>query len=192
MPEIGKWMFTTLHRDLSRWSTHSLPPLDIAFNVCASQLDAPDFISWVAPLADGEILGHHHLVAEIDCDAANALSESRFLTFVKLREMGISLHLDHFGQGPVSLQTLHTYPFSLLKLNLASLGNMNEGRQTEAVIQTAIELAHQLGIKAGAVGVETQGQMKMLAAQRCDVLQGFFIGQPMTAQQLPGWLAKAH
>jgi diguanylate cyclase (GGDEF)-like protein len=189
MPEIGEWMFSELRRDIALWNGHAVPPLEIAFNVCASQLDAPGFIDWVAPLAQEKLLGHHRLVAEIDADALAPLSESRLLLLTKLREAGILLHLDHFGRGPVSLQLLHTFPFSLLKLDLSLMARMSDGSQGDALIRTAIELAHQLGMKAGAVGVEMPWQMQTLKAQRCDMLQGFLIGRPMTADQLLKWLA---
>jgi len=188
MPEIGKWMFTELQRDMALWNKHKAPPLEIAFNVCASELDAPGFAEWIAPLTDEKFLGPHQLVAEIDSDAIASLSEPRFLTLTKLREMGILLHLDHFGRGPVSLQSLHTFPFSLLKLDLSLIERISERSRGDSMIRTAIELAHQLGMKAGAVGVETPWQMQTLKAQHCDTLQGFLIGHPMTAEQLVNWL----
>jgi len=189
MPAIGEWTFFALRRDVTLWNKRAIPPLQIAFNVCASQLDAPGFVGGASSLAAEGALGTHQLVAEIDSNALTSMTESRFIAFTRLREMGILLHVDHFGCCPVSLQSLHTFPFLLLKIDLALIRQMSDRSQGDAIIRTAIELAHQLGMKAGAVGVEMPWQVQSLEAQRCDTLQGFLIAHPMTAEQFLKWRA---
>jgi EAL domain-containing protein (putative c-di-GMP-specific phosphodiesterase class I) len=190
MPQIGQWMFSTLRSDIALWNAHSLGSMQIAFNVSTSQLDAPDFLDGVGLLTTGGFPGAHELVAEIESRALTSMSESRFLVFSRMREMEILLHLDHFGRGPISLQSLHSFPFSLLKLDLSLIERLGKEAGGDGMIRTAIELAHHLGMKAGAVGVETSWQMRILKDQCCDALQGYLIGHPMTAKELLKWKAK--
>jgi diguanylate cyclase len=188
MPVIGKWIFATLHKDIGAWNAQKLPPMQIAFNVCASQLDAPDFTRWLLPITEKNFLSGHSLVAEIAEDAVMPLSEPRFLTLAKLREMGVAVHLDHFGRGPVSLQSLQAFPFSLLKLDLSLIQRMEHEGNGDTLICVAIDLAHQMGMKAGAVGVESPWQLQALQKKNCDTMQGFLLGRPMTGPELARWV----
>jgi diguanylate cyclase (GGDEF)-like protein len=189
MPEIGGWVGTRLRRDIALWNQQALLPLEIALNLSASQLDAAGLIEWIAPVVKEDFLGNHQLVAEIPEDALASVDEGRRTTLLRLYEMGVNLHLDHVGRTSLPLQTLPTLPFSLLKLDRSMIQNMMDDRAGETITRAAISLAHDLGMKAGAVGVETVWQQQALAAQQCDVLQGFLTAQPMAAEQLAPWLA---
>jgi diguanylate cyclase (GGDEF)-like protein len=188
---IGVWMFSRLLRDFALWDMLSLPPMQIAINISANQLDSPDLLGWLAPLAREEFLGTHRLVAEIEGSVITQLNETRVQTLIKLKAMGIALHLDHFGCHPISLQTLGALPFSLIKLDMSLIHKMDSQMSGNKLIRLAIEMAHHLGIKAGAVGVETPWQIHALKTHQCDVMQGYMIARPMTVHQLADWLKKS-
>ena len=185
MPQVARWMCRQMYRDIAVWNAHALAPLAIAVNLSGSQLDAPELAQWLAPLARADFLGEHRLAVEISERELTQVSEARILMLAKLNAMGIGLQMDHFCCGALPLATLHSLPFSLLKLDLTLITSMDD-----VLIGAAIMLAHHLGMKAGAVGVETQWQAQRLQAQSCDLMQGFFTAQPMTAQALVEWLAQ--
>jgi diguanylate cyclase (GGDEF)-like protein len=188
MPQIGAWIGAQLHRDISLWNSAGIPPLEIAINLSPSQIEAPGLLDWIAPLAQEDFLGNHQLAVEIPEEALVGLVDARFATLAQLKDMGISLHLDHFGGGTLSLQTLLALPFSMLKLDLSVVQGMVDRMEGDMLISAAIVLAHHVGMKVGAVGVEIPWQQKVLAAHDCDVMQGFLTARPMTAEQIVGWL----
>ncbi len=188
MRDIGKWMCSELYHDIALWNILALPPLKIAVNLSISQLDAPDLIEWFTPLTQKDFLGCHSLAVEVPEEAVASLSQSRFMTLGKLNEMGIALHLDHFGRGSMSLTALHSLPFSLLKLDISLIKNMSQEVSGDVLIRAAIMLAHHMGMKAGAVGAEASWQAQALKEQDCDIIQGFLTVKPMTGEQLVKWL----
>jgi EAL domain-containing protein (putative c-di-GMP-specific phosphodiesterase class I) len=165
--------------------------LHIAVNLSVSQLEAPDIFDKFAPIAHPVFLGSHRLAVEVPEEAVSQLTQPLFTTLARLSDMGIDLHLDHFGRSNLSLSALHSLPFSLLKLDISLVKNMSSEASGDVLIRTAIMLAHHLGMKAGAVGVEELWQTNALLAQSCDVMQGFLTMPPMTAEQFAGWVRKS-
>ena len=192
MPQISEWMCTQLSSDIALWNVHALPPLCIAMNLSAAQLDDPELLRWLALLAQKDFLGNHRLAVEIPEEVIASLSQSRFITIGKISAMGIDLHLDHFGRGALSLAALHSLPFSLLKLDMSLIKSMTGEVSGDVLIRAAITLAHHMGMKAGAVGVEMLWQAQTLKAQACDTMQGYLTTQPMAAEQLAEWMRGYH
>lgn len=188
MPQIAQWVCEQLRHDIAMWNAHALPPLCISVNLSTTQLDAPNVIEWFEPIAQKDFLGDNSLVVEVPEEAITPISGSRFMTLAKLHDMGIGLHLDHFGCCALPLTTLCSLPFSMLKIDMSLIQNMSKEVSNDLLISAAIMLAHHLGMKVGAVGVETAWQAAMLKAQACDTMQGYHTVQPMTAEQLIEWL----
>lgn len=188
MPEIAQWMCAQIRQDITLWNTDGMPPLTVAINLSASQLDAPGLVSWLTPLAQRELLGIHRLAVEVPEEALAFLTQPRFTLLSQLSDMGILLHLDHFGRSSFSLSALHSLPFSLMKLDMSLIKGMSNEASNDALIKTAIMLAHHLGMKAGAVGVELPWQAQALRTKACDVMQGHLTVQPMASDQLIQWL----
>ena len=191
MPQITKWMCSQLRRDLAMLSKQPLPALTIAINLSISQLDSLDLIDELSTIAQEDFLKPHRLAVDIHEDAITPISGPRFMALAKLHEMGIALHLDHFGCSALPLTALCSLPFSLLKIDMSLIKAMSNQVSENILIGAAIVLAHHLGMKAGAVGVETPWQAQTLKAHGCDVLQGHAIVQPMAVQQLMDWLKEA-
>jgi diguanylate cyclase (GGDEF)-like protein len=110
-------------------------------------------------------------------DALNAISS-----------LGVGVALDHFGTGYSSLPMLQRLPITALKIDRTFVGDLFAERSANVVVRSVIKLAHGLGIKVIATGVESERAANHLAAIGCDEIQGFFIGRPMPAEQLPEWL----
>jgi len=188
MPRITRWMCSQLRHDIAMWNAHELPPLSIAMNLSISQLDAPDLVEGLIAIAQEDFLGYHRLAVDIHEEAIMPLSGPRFMVLAKLHEMGIGLYLDHFGCSALPLTSLCSLPFSMLKIDMSLIKSMSPEISENVLIGAAIMLAHHLGMKAGAVGVEKPWQAQTLKAHACDVMQGFFTVQPMMAEQLVEWM----
>ena len=188
MPEIGKLLCAQVQKDMAIWNMNRLPPLNITLNLSTSQLDVSEITKWLAPLAQKELLGKHRLAVEIPEEAVALHSPMRIAVLNKISQMGIELHLDHFGRGSLSLTALHSLPFCVLKIDTSLIQNMSNIHEDNILIRAVILLTHHLGMEVAAVGIENPWQMKELVKQGCDRIQGFLLARPMTAEELVEWL----
>lgn len=103
-------------------------------------------------------------------------------TLKALRELGCRIDIDDFGTGYSSLNYLVKLPIDAIKIDRSFVIALTESPQTVAFSSAIITLAHALGMRVVAEGVETEEQAQMLHLLRCDVLQGFLLGRPMDAE----------
>ena len=108
----------------------------------------------------------------------------------RLGDLGISLSLDDFGTGSSSLAYLRELPVQELKIDKSFILGMDEDVEAAMIVQTIVELAHNLGLRAVGEGIETEEAYRLLAASGCDYGQGFLMGRPMPAVELAA-LARA-
>jgi diguanylate cyclase (GGDEF)-like protein/PAS domain S-box-containing protein len=121
--------------------------------------------------------------------AADPVRVSEILA--ELRELGVILSLDDFGTGSSSLGYLRRLPVQELKIDKSFILGMADDDQASAIVRTTIDLAHTLGLRAVAEGVETEPVLERLKSYGCDEAQGFLLGRPMPAEQLAA-LARRH
>lgn len=104
--------------------------------------------------------------------------------------LGVGIVLDHFGTGYSSLPLLQRLPITALKIDRTFVCDLFEERSASVVVRSVVKLAHGLGLRVIASGVESERVADHLAAIGCDEIQGYFIAHPMPADRLPGWLAE--
>jgi predicted signal transduction protein with EAL and GGDEF domain len=103
--------------------------------------------------------------------------------------LGVKIVLDHFGTGYTSLPLLQRLPISALKIDRTFVSDLFEERSALVVVRSVVKLAHGLGLRVIASGVESERVADHLAGIGCDEIQGYFVAHPMPAGRLPGWLA---
>ncbi len=108
----------------------------------------------------------------------------------RLRMKGFHLSIDDFGTGYSSLVQLHRAPFSEIKIDRSFVLDMDRDKESYAIVETVIVLGHKLGMKIVAEGVETQANLKQLAAMGCDLAQGYHIARPQPADAITAWLVE--
>jgi EAL domain-containing protein (putative c-di-GMP-specific phosphodiesterase class I) len=107
--------------------------------------------------------------------------------FEELARIGVFLSIDDFGTGYSSLSYLRQLPARQLKIDRSFVADVEVSTDARAIVSAVIQLAHELGLRVVAEGVETQGQRDILLALRCDELQGYFLARPMPAETLEAW-----
>ncbi|MGC8481822.1 MAG: EAL domain-containing protein, partial [Acidimicrobiales bacterium] len=105
-------------------------------------------------------------------------------TLSALSEAGFRLALDDFGTGYSSLTMLRRYPFEVLKIDRSFVGGLGRSAQDESITAATISLAHSLGLRTVAEGVETDSQVRFLRQTSCDELQGYLFSKPLWFEQL--------
>jgi len=106
-----------------------------------------------------------------------------------LRQRGIPLYIDDFGTGYSSLSYLQRLPVQYIKIDQSFIRDMSVNKDSLTIVRSTIDLAHDLGHKVVAEGVETQADWERLVAFGCDCAQGYFIARPMPAEDFPAWMA---
>jgi EAL domain-containing protein (putative c-di-GMP-specific phosphodiesterase class I) len=112
-----------------------------------------------------------------------------FQVLRRLNEMGHLLYIDDFGTGYSSLGYLKKLPVDALKIDKSFVLDMLSDKDAEQIVRSTIDLAHDLGLKVVAEGVETSDALDKLALLGCDMAQGYFVAHPMAADKVLEWLA---
>jgi EAL domain-containing protein (putative c-di-GMP-specific phosphodiesterase class I) len=102
----------------------------------------------------------------------------------RLVDHGVRIAIDDFGVGYSSLGQLKTLPAKVLKIDRSFVSSMEVDRRDEAIVSSAIELAHRLGLQVVAEGIETSEHLATLRASGCDIGQGHLLGRPLPADQM--------
>ncbi|MFL5907762.1 MAG: EAL domain-containing protein [Solirubrobacterales bacterium] len=112
---------------------------------------------------------------------------SRTLTL--LSEAGATISVDDFGTGLFSLSGLISLPIDELKVDQSFIGELTESDEHKMIVRSTIHLAHQMGLRVVAEGVETEDTWRQLRSMGCERAQGFLIAKPLPAREIPAWLA---
>jgi diguanylate cyclase (GGDEF)-like protein len=146
----------------------------------------PEFPAVIAGLLRSECVPGRMLALEVSEQTGSAAVSATF--FGQLAEVGVRVALDDFGAGFASLEILGGWPIDELKLDMSLVQPMATIASFRMIVRTTINLAHQLGIKVVAEGVESETVRSELHALGCDLAQGFLFARPMPAGTFSDWL----
>ncbi|WP_307613400.1 EAL domain-containing protein [Pseudarthrobacter sp. W1I19] len=129
-----------------------------------------------------------HLLLEITETALMADPDAALESLTALRNLGVNLAVDDFGTGYSSLTYLKKFPIDELKIDRPFINGLGSDSGDSAIVGSCIDLAHAVGIRAVAEGVETSGQVQTLRAMGCDLAQGCHFARPLPPPALKEWL----
>ena len=181
---LGEWVLARVCRQGAAWATAGRP-LKIAVNVSAAQLRHAGLVAMIRRTLDDAGLPANLLELE--------LTESVFLDGAKdqiqealrqLSAMGVTLAIDDFGTGHSSLAYLRHFPFDEVKIDSSFVADIGRDHTGGAIAAAVIGLAHSLGKRVTAEGVETVEQLDFLRERGCDAAQGFLLARPLPASGL--------
>jgi len=192
---IGTWVVEQACRQAQRWhaSRPDGDPLFVSVNLSSRQLDTALLIDNVADILERTGLPPGTLGLEITESVIMRDPETSTSSLQALKDLGVRIAVDDFGTGYSSLAYLRRFPVELLKVDRAfvdGLGNENGDAEDRAIVEAVVNLAHTLGMKAIAEGVETAEQLAELRAMGCDMAQGYFVSKPLVAPDLDDLLAR--
>ncbi|MGO9488067.1 MAG: EAL domain-containing protein [Solirubrobacteraceae bacterium] len=158
------------------------PPLSMAVNVSARQLQQPDFVAEVAEVLGQSAIVPSSLTLELTESVMMQDMEVSLMRLEALRRLGVKLAIDDFGTGYSSLNYVRELPVDILKIDRSFLADTNP--QVEQMTASIVELARIFKLKAVAEGVENVEQLDRLKGMRCDFGQGFHFAQPLTGPEV--------
>ncbi|WP_226402004.1 putative bifunctional diguanylate cyclase/phosphodiesterase [Ferribacterium limneticum] len=177
--EIGEWVLATACREMKRWIDAGLKPMRMAVNVSARQLRRRDFSETVANALTLSGLPAELLELEITESSVMENPQEAILILERLGRMGVTLAIDDFGTGYSSLAYLKLFPIDHLKIDRSFVADIETDLNDRAIAFGTIALAHSLGLKVIAEGVETEDQLELLRTNGCDEVQGFLMSKPL-------------
>ncbi len=179
--DIGEWVLTAACREMAHWIHAGLKPLRVAVNVSALQLRRRDFCETVANALATSGLAPELLELEITESAVMENPQEAIKVLERLGRMGVTLAIDDFGTGYSSLAYLKLFPIDHLKIDRSFVADIEHDLNDRAIAFGTIALAHSLGLKVIAEGVETEDQLDLLRGNRCDEVQGYLLSKPMNS-----------
>jgi diguanylate cyclase (GGDEF)-like protein/PAS domain S-box-containing protein len=180
---VGRWALDQTFSDLRVWREQGRRPPRIAVNVSAVQLQSRDFVEQVIEAIEqgGDLADLLELEITESLVMRNVEDSTRKLSI--LRGMGVTVAIDDFGTGYSSLSYLSRLPVDYLKIDRSFIQGVNARGDSETLVKTIIALAHGLGLKVVAEGVETEEQAAKLRDLGCDQAQGYLYSRPVPAAE---------
>jgi diguanylate cyclase (GGDEF)-like protein/PAS domain S-box-containing protein len=181
--QAGEWVLNTVCKQINTWLSAGITPVPIAVNLSARQFLQPDLGTTIERILASHNIDPKWIELEITESSlmANPQDAARVLGFLK--SLGLSISIDDFGTGYSSLSYLKRFPLDALKIDRSFVRDISTDANDAAITRAVISMAHSLGLKVVAEGVETSEQLAFLAEHRCDIVQGYYLAKPLPAQQ---------
>ncbi|GAB6172998.1 hypothetical protein JCM15765_24760 [Paradesulfitobacterium aromaticivorans] len=186
---IGRWVLETACRQVLMWQGENLPVPKVAVNLSARQFNEPDLAQTIAHTLTQTGVAPSALELEITESMLLDNEDQALQLLAAIKEMGITIAIDDFGTGYSSFSYLHRLPVDKLKIDRSFTTDIS-GASGAKVVIGIIQLAHSLGLKVLAEGVETREQFEFFRTHLCDEMQGYLACRPMPAEELTELLRK--
>ena len=181
---IGDWVLMTACMQCQTFHLRGLVDIRIAVNVSITQLRNPQFVGRVRQILEETQLEPSYLELEVTESVAVRDSYDIIQVLKNLKKLGVSISIDDFGTEYSSFSRLSTMPIECVKLDMYFARSINRSEKENKIIQGIIDLAHTIGLKVIAEGVETELQLDFLTDSGCDEIQGFFFYRPVPPDEL--------
>ena len=187
---ITLWVMNAAIRQCGQWLQRGLE-VNVSLNISARDLLNPDL-----PALFADMLRRHGCPARL---ITLEITESAVLddplralaNLQVLRETGCALSIDDYGTGYSSLSYLRQMPVSEMKIDRSFVMHLLDNPNDEIIVRSTIELAHNMGLKVTAEGVESEAVLERLRALGCDLAQGYLISKPIPAEALEKWFSES-
>jgi diguanylate cyclase (GGDEF)-like protein len=183
------WVLDKALQQCARWQKSGLH-ITTAVNLSTQNLKDTLLDERIQQLLERWQVGANSIILEITETDMMTNPEEALELSMRLHAMGIGLSIDDFGTGYSSLVYLKKLPVQEVKIDRSFIIDTNRDKDSEVIVQSIIDLAHNLDLKVVAEGVEDNRVIKQLANLGCDYAQGFYISLPLSAAQFDQWLSE--
>lgn len=181
---IGNWVIEESIRNYAEWKRKYGYPLIMSINISAIQYKRKDFVEKLM----GIIKKYDVKPDEIELEITESVLIDDFAEvkekLLTLRDYGIRISLDDFGTGFSSLSYLNGLPIDTLKIDKSFVDKVGTDASTRIITESIVSMVNKLGYETVAEGVETKEQMDYMRNIGCDMIQGYFLGKPVPAEEI--------
>ncbi|HVE92950.1 MAG TPA: EAL domain-containing protein [Actinomycetota bacterium] len=189
---LGRWVLEESTQQARGWRVVGDPlvPIWLCVNLSVTELRHPHFIDVLDQVLDEAGLEPSALILEVT--ESVMMREDVVMTRLmdRIRALGVRLSIDDFGRGYSSLSYLKRFPVDIIKIDKSFVAGVTDSVEDQAIIRSVITLAQELSIQVVAEGVENKMQLDYLRRIGCDIVQGFYVGTPLTGDEVPGLLER--
>jgi diguanylate cyclase (GGDEF)-like protein len=179
---LGEWVLSEACRQIRAWLSAGLTPPAIAVNVSSHQLRQGRLAQSVRSALDMAGIEAKYLALELTESSIMENAHENISTLSELKQTGIKLSIDDFGTGYSSLSYLKRFPLDELKIDRSFVIDVEADAEGSTIVIAVIAMAHSLGLRVVAEGVETSGQLEFLRLHGCDECQGYLFDRPLPAE----------
>ena len=181
---IGEWVLQRACRDIRTWLDKGIKVPHVAVNVSPLQFRDPDLIAKVKSAMSESQVDPALIYLEVTEGALMDDVPRSEATLREFKSLGMKLSLDDFGTGYSSLSYLKRFPFDKVKIDQSFVRGITTNQNDAVIAKVIISMAHGLGLKVIAEGVETEAQCEIMRTSICDEIQGYFFSRPISAQTI--------
>jgi diguanylate cyclase (GGDEF)-like protein len=188
---LGRWVVEETCRQMREWDAAGALPVKVAVNLSPNQLSTPCLAEEMAAVLKKYAIPPTRMMFEITETVVMRDTEASIAAIGKLHGLGFDLSIDDFGTGYSSLAYLQRFAAGQLKVDRSFVSALDsDDPKSLTIVSAIIGLAHALGMEVVAEGVETQEQLALLNAMKCDQVQGYLLARPLAAERIKEMLVE--
>jgi diguanylate cyclase (GGDEF)-like protein len=187
---LGEFVISTACAQLAQWKAEGLPVVPLSINVSVRQIDNACVSAYLAGCMRRHGLDAAQVEVEITESATMATEGAGCAELAAIRALGVKLYVDDFGTGYSSLSQLKRLDMDGLKVDQSFTAQLGGGPEDLAFFTAIVVMAHAIGMRVVAEGVETAQQLRILQELRCDEMQGYYVSPPVPAEAAAQLLRK--
>ncbi len=180
---IGDWVLRTACRQMRSWLDMGIENCSVAINFSNKQFRNSGLAQRIHDALQENGLEPEHLVVEVTENAMMENINSSMIILHEIHEMGVQIALDDFGTGYSSLGYLKNFPVTHVKIDRSFIADIETNERDATLVKSIINMAHGMGLKVTAEGVENDSQVVILHDFSCDEMQGFLFSKPVPHQE---------
>jgi EAL domain-containing protein (putative c-di-GMP-specific phosphodiesterase class I) len=184
--ELTQWVFETVVKQVADWVNEGIQ-INAAVNVSSQDLLHKDFLGFVKNCCRHFNVDPKQITIEITERDIMHDEAHGIVSLIALKQAGFQIAIDDYGIGQSSLSKLKGLPIDKIKIDKTFIQQLDRSPKDQLIVKSTIELAHGLGCKVVAEGVENKASMTILEELGCDYAQGYYITKPILAEQLIQW-----
>ncbi|HYD97429.1 MAG TPA: EAL domain-containing protein [Noviherbaspirillum sp.] len=187
---ISHWVMNDACTQMQAWIGQGMDDFTLAINLSAGQLMDRSLLPVLENALDRTGIPPECLEWEVQESTVMQHNAMTSTLLDRLADLRIGLSIDDFGTGYSSMTYLRRYPVRKVKIDSSFVDGLPGEKEDRAITEAIISMAQPLGLEVVAEGVETPQQMEYLRERGCDIAQGYFFTQPLTAEQFETWLIR--
>lgn len=177
---LSDWVLRQACVEAAKWPGDTF----VSVNLSPLEFRGGDLVAQVEATLEHAGLAPERLELEITESVMLENTDTALLIMRALKALGVRLSMDDFGTGYSSLSYIHTYPFDGIKIDRSFIAALDDSGNGEAIIEAIVGMGKALSLTVTAEGVEAQGQLDLLCRLKCEQAQGFYLGEPASADSL--------
>ena len=185
---LDSWVVHQAYKDAAHWHGQGSPEVRLNVNLSPREFEHTDMPNRLRGLVSGCGIDTRKINFEITETSFFAKPDETIKVLQEIKKLGIGIWLDDFGTGHSSITHLQKFPVDGIKIPREFIEDAPSNERSRAITRRLIEMAHDLGIKVTAEGIENKEQYQFLLDHHCDYIQGFLFSKPMPLAELEAFL----